>query len=133
MHSEAKSTPVRLPPGQRATVTTFDPHKPIFPSRKDTACASAADRILSANTWIKMGNQVVCECVSVSCTHQLTFFLEKGFSGGQGTLAYFWILQEFYRSGNLEGENVLSLPFNSYQLNTWRQMKKTRPVRKQCF
>lgn len=70
MHSEAQSTPVRLPPGQRATVTTFDPHKPIFPSQKDAACASAADRILSADTWIKVGIQVVCVYMCVLCKHQ---------------------------------------------------------------
>lgn len=67
MHSEAKSTSVRLPPGQRATVTTFDPHKPIFPSQKDTACASAADRNLSTGPWIKVGIQVagVFVCVNI--------------------------------------------------------------------
>lgn len=42
----------------------------------------------------------------------LTFFLQEGFSGGQWTLTYFWVLQKFHSSGNLGRDKCDLIPHN---------------------
>lgn len=76
------------PPGQSALTTTSDPHRTILPCVHiwhTTFSKTKPFFLLKVKT-----NQI-----------HLTLFLQECFSGGQGTVTHFGVLQKFYSSGDL--------------------------------